>query len=168
MLLLFLSQFLYAQDFTLNTEEFISKTKTLFDAAKKRFNGEMGDKIAVKCGNFAGCYSTTLQFSNGSSIIGIDNDNIKHHKTDFNIGNDLTQTKNIYERMRAIIKANMPAKFAEKDTYEAEYEGYKIHYYEYDSEIFAQTAKQPSAKIGIRKKDDKYIIELMFIEPVFK
>ena len=159
---------LQAQNYKLNTEEFTGKVKALFDAAKKRFTGEIGDKIAVKCGNFVSCYSTTLQFSNGLSVIAIDNDNIKHHKTDFTIGNDLNEAKNVCERMRAIIKGNMPTKFTEKDTYEAEYEGYKIHYYEYDSEIFAQTAKQASAKIGIKKKEDKYIIELMFVEPVFK
>lgn len=159
---------LHAQNFKLNTDEFTSKSKALFDAAKKRFVNETGDKTSVQCGNFAACYATTLQFNDGTSFIAIDNDNIKHHLTKFTLGNDLNDAKRIYDLMRSIIKSIMPQKFAEKETYEADYEGYKIHYYEYDSEIFAQTAKQPSAKIGIKKKDDKYIIELLFIEPVFK
>jgi len=163
-----LSLLLSAQSFKFNADEFTAKVKTLFESAKKRFASDTGEKINSKCGNFISCYAANTQFTEGISVIVIDNDNIKHHKTEFTIGSDLAEAKNIYERMRALIKANMPAKFAEKETYEGEYEGYKIHYYEFDSEIFAQTAKQPSAKIGIRKKDDKYIIELMFIEPVFK
>lgn len=158
---------LNAQTYSYNADDFTTKSKALWEAAKKRFPGESGDKVAA-CGGFASCTKAVTQFEGGNSCIALDSEKIKHHLTVFNAGSDEAAAIATFEKMRDVIKGIVTDKFPQQQEYNSSFYKYMLYYFEFSHEIFSHVAKQPSAKIGLKKDGDNFVIEVYFVEPVFK
>ncbi len=161
-----------AQDYTLQTEDFTKQTKALFAEAKKRFSGaKSSEKQTINEGNYVAAYATTLSFAGAASArIVVDGEGITTHQSLFSAGTDKAKAKQLLQRMLEVLTANAPDKFVQRDNYEGNYVGGYSTVLEYDSEVFAIQAKQPSAQIGLleNKQSGQFTIEVLFIEPVFK
>ncbi|HRE74853.1 MAG TPA: hypothetical protein PK637_09425 [Flavobacteriales bacterium] len=169
-LLLFLVASIGASaQFKLDEADYGTKFKTLFDAAKKRFATEKtGAKTTISEGDFVAKYETTIKISGASySRIIVDKDGIVGHDSRFVIGDNKDEAKKVLASMITLIKANMPPKFILRETWDDKFED-MAQVVEFDSDVFAQQAKQPSAKTGIRKIEGKFVIDLTVYEPIFK
>jgi hypothetical protein len=165
--LAFSTMLVSAQNYTFNSNDFTEKSKTLWEAAKKRFVNESGEKTAA-CGEFSSCNKATTQYEGGTSCIAIDGEKIKHHFTTFKLGTDEAAAIATFEKMREVIKATVTDKFPQQQEYSGGYHKYMFYYYEFQHDIFSHVAKQPTAKIGLKKSGEEFIAEVYFIEPVFK
>ncbi|MBX7094451.1 MAG: hypothetical protein K1X56_07015 [Flavobacteriales bacterium] len=167
--LLLVSAFAQAQ-FTIDSPDFSAKFKSLFELAKKRWTTEKtGTKKDISEYGFVAQYNATTTFNQSQySRIVVDKDGIFGHDTRFKIGADKAAAKRVLSEMTEIIKANMPAKFLLRDSWDENYLDGTAYVVEYDSEIFAQQAKQPSARIGIREVNGSFVIDLTIFEPIFK
>lgn len=170
LLLLLAGSLTVSAQFKLDAADFGSKFKTLFEAAKKRWATEKtGAKSTISEGSFVGQYGATTSFNGAEySRIVVDGDGIHGHDTRFKIGSSKDEAKKILAEMTALIKANLPAKFIIRDTYEPDYLDGQGTVIEFDSEVFAQQAKQPSAKIGLKSINGTFMVDLTIFEPIFK
>jgi len=156
--------------FTLDATDFSAKFKTVFELARKRFVTEMsGEKKTISEGVFVAAYDAKTSF-NGTDLtrIVVDADGILGHHSRFNLGASKEEAKKIYLEMVKLVKANLPVKFIARDTYESEYMDGIATVFEFDSEVFAQQAKQPSGKLGVRIENGTCFIHLLINEPIFK
>lgn len=155
--------------FKLDTEDFTTKFKSLFEMAKKRFVTEKsGDVKKIAENGFVSEQSAKTTF-NGSeySRLVVDGDGVLGHDTRWKIGSKEEAVKWLPE-FHKLVKANLPVKFITRDTWEENWFNGTIIAVEYDSEQFAYQAKQPSAKLGIREKAGVFYIDLVIFEPIFK
>jgi hypothetical protein len=168
-LLLLATVSLQAQ-FKADNDDFTAKFKLIFEAAKKRFATEKtGEKRTIKEDEFIGAYGVTTTFNNAhSSRLLVDSDNLLAYEAQFKIGTVKEDAKKVLADMVELLKNNLPAKFIMKDTYEMNWADPKIYAIEYDSEVFAIQAKQPSAKIGVIERDGNFLVRLLIFEPIFK
>ncbi|MFN3916706.1 MAG: hypothetical protein ACK4K0_03090 [Flavobacteriales bacterium] len=156
-----------AQNYTFNSADFTEKSKILWEAAKKRFVAELGEKTTI-CAEFVSCNKAATQFEGGTSCIAVDSEKIKHHLTTFKLGTDENAAIATFEKMREIIKATVTDKFPQQQEYSGGYHKYMFYYYEFQHDVFSYVAKQPTAKIGLKKSGDDFIAEVYFVEPIFK
>ena len=156
--------------FTLDAGDFSAKFKTVFELARKRFATEKsGEKKTISEGVFVAAYDAKTSF-NGADLtrIVVDADGILGHHSRFNLGASKEEAKKVYLEMLKLVKANLPVKFIARDTYESEYMDGIATVFEYDSEVFAQQAKHPAGKLGVRIENGNCYIHLLINEPIFK
>lgn len=156
--------------FKVDAADFGTKFKTLFEAAKKRWITEKsGAKTTISEGSFVGKFDAKTTFNGAEySRIVVDGDDLHGHDTRFKIGSSKDEAKKILTEMVSLIKANLPLKFLIRETYEPDFLDGQGTVIEFDSEVFAQQAKQPSAKIGLKQVNEVFCVDLTIFEPIFK
>lgn len=172
LILSFLLTFGYAANaqFTLNSADFTTKVKSLFEQAKKRFATEKsGDAKTIDENGFVKEYQAKTTFTDALySRLVVDADGVLGHDTRWKIGSNKEEAVKWLNEFHKLLKSAMPANFGTRETWEDFWYDGSVIAAEFQSEQFALQAKQPSAKLGIREKDGTFYIDLIIFEPIFR
>ena len=74
----------------------------------------------------------------------------------------------LVDELKKMTTEFLPSDFVGKENHSSKYLNSKLWMVEKNSSDFTEVAKAPSVTIGIVKKKDQYVVELVFAEPVFK
>jgi hypothetical protein len=155
----------------MDKSDFSTQFKLVFEAAKKRFITEFGEQDKTYSDeNYKNKFATTILFKNASVCLLEDNSNLKTFQILYSFdAASLDDAKAIKKEAADLIKTLLPSNYKTYSTYVPGYAGYMTEMFEYNSDIFAEVAKQPVARVGIiLVSEGKYNLEIIVSEPVFK
>ena len=154
----------------IDEEDFSSKFRSLFGSAATRFTDERsGDKKTIGEPVFIAEYDAKTKFSDAESArMVVDKDEILGYEALFAAGSSKEEAKASLGQLMQLVSKNIPSGFILNTTYEMNWADPLIHVVEFDSDLFADQAKKPTAKAGVIEKNGSFFIRLLIFEPVFK
>lgn len=143
--------------------------KLVFEAAKKYYKNDItGEAKQIKDEIFIKEVTSRASFQNAKlSHLVMDRDEVWNHHVVFDGGATKEDALSLLKKFMDATKPLLPPNFKEGRTTNMSYADLTVYTMEYNSEIFAETAKRPSLLFGIVEKDGKYTIDIRLMAPVF-
>jgi hypothetical protein len=143
--------------------------KLIFEAAKKYYkNDKVGEAKEIKDENFIKEVPCKTSFQNAKlSRLVMDRDEVLSHHVVFEGGATKEDALSVMRKFMDVTKPLLPPNFKESKTTNMRYADLTVYSIEYNSEIFAETAKRPSLLFGIIEKDGKFTVDIQVMAPVF-
>jgi hypothetical protein len=150
---------------TLKTSEFSEGFKKVWAATKPAFKSIIGERTS-------GSYKVNYIIPQGASarITSEEDDSkpIHTYEVVFDAGHHEENAAQLMADMSKAIEPLMPEGYhVNISRIEGGYVNTTRHIFEYKSDKFAETARRPVARLGIKKVGDKYEVELSIQEPFF-
>lgn len=143
--------------------------KIVWEAAKKYYKTDkVGEGKTITEDNFIKEYESKAHFQNAKeSRLLMDKDEVLNHHLVFEGGATKEDALKLLRKFMDATKPLLPPNFKESKTTNMRYLDYTVYTMEFNSEIFAETAKKPSMVFGVIQKDGKFLIDIQVMAPVF-
>ena len=143
--------------------------KLVWEAAKKYYKTDkVGEGKTLTGDFFIKEFECKAHFQNAKvSRLVMDKDEVLNHHLVFDAGATKEEALTLLKKFIAATKPLLPANFKDGKTTNMRYADLTVYSFEYNSEIFAETAKKPSMLLGIIEKDGKFTVDIQVMAPVF-